>query len=502
MEGRAAANVVDLGYGGEAGIVMVGLPEEQDKELPLEALVAERGGELRFNIGRTRGRLAAGVGTLISSFGVAKRAKSGEAESAGVSSNEAAPAVSSEGEESAPGLAKEGAAAPAKSPSSQRSSLLTASVSIVALSAAAGLAVFLLPSHQADQAAVVSGGPGPAGDLSKADGPVMAPLASLSTVTPREALQDPVVVLPRPTGQDGLIAEVAALGPGSSVKDGVGKEKKGVREAGVAPVVAVEPAKEGHAPLSLIQAAPLQPNQRYELPSKAAARVAGLDAGGTSETVSIIEKEAAPGLVAAPAHEEASEPGVKEKGLDAGKKALNEGVSSAQETAVSAMITELSTNIHKNSDLLVKLQAEQKKLADAVAGKLADFERRLSIGEARRALDGASAAVMRASLPPETGESTVVAVTPAQPLLPTPVKHAAAKPTDKADKDAAESVLHYRVRAASPGLAMLAAVDQTGDDSKPLQVAVGGQVPGYGRVIKIAQRGLAWVVETEKGEIR
>jgi len=31
---------------------------------------------------------------------------------------------------------------------------------------------------------------------------------------------------------------------------------------------------------------------------------------------------------------------------------------------------------------------------------------------------------------------------------------------------------------------------------------VGGQVPGYGRVTKIAQRGLAWVVETEKGEIR
>jgi len=502
MEGRAAANVVDLGFVGEAGIVSVGLPEEQEKVSPLGVLVAERRAVPGANIERTRGRLAAGFGTLISSLSMAKRAKSGEAESAGVSSDEAAPVVSSEGEESAPGLTGEGAAAPAKSPSPKRSALLAASVSIVALSAAAGLAVYLMPSHHADQMAVVSGRPGTAADPSKAEGPVMAPLASLSTVTPREGLQDPVVVLPRPEDKDGLVAEVAALGPSSPKNDGIGKERKGVREVGVAPVAAADLPKEPQAPLALTQAAPLQPNQRYELPSKAATRVAVPGAGGTSQTVSIIEKEATPGLVAEPAPGEASEPGVKENRLDAGKKALVEAVPPEQETVVSAMITELSTDIHKMSEQLVKLKVEQKKLADATAGKLADFERRLNIGEARRALDGASAAVVEASLPAQTGETATTVVAPAQPLLTAPVKHPAAKAADKTDNETTESSLHYRVRAASPGLAMLAAIDQTGDDRKPLQVGVGGQVPGYGRVTKIAQRGLAWVVETEKGEIR
>ncbi len=502
MEGSASANVVDLGFAGEAGIVSVGLPEEQEKVSPLGVLAAERRAVPGSNIGRTRGRLAAGVGTLISSLSMAKRAKSVEAESAGVSLDEAAPVASSEGEESAPDLTKEGAAAQAKSLSPKRSALMTASVSIVALSAAAGLAVFLLPSHHADHTAVVSGRPGTAADPSKTEGPVMAPLASLSTVTPREGLQDPVVVLPRPADKDGLVAEVAALGPSAPEKDGIGKEKKGVREVGVAPVAAVDLPKEMQAPLPFIQAAPLQPNQRYVLPSKAAARGVGSDAGGTSQTVSIIEKDATPGLVAPPAPMDASEPGVKENRLDAGKKGLVEAVPPEQETVVSAMITELSTDIHKMSDQLMKLKVEQKKLADATAGKLADFERRLNIGEARRALDGASAAVVEASLPAQTGETATTVVAPAQPLLTAPVKHPAAKAADKTDNETTESSLHYRVRAASPGLAMLAAIDQTGDDRKPLQVGVGGQVPGYGRVTKIAQRGLAWVVETEKGEIR
>jgi hypothetical protein len=103
MEGRAAANVVDLGFVGEAGIVSVGLPEEQEKVSPLGVLVAERRAVPGANIERTRGRLAAGIGALVSSLSVAKRAKSGEAESAGVSSDEASPVVSSEGEESASG---------------------------------------------------------------------------------------------------------------------------------------------------------------------------------------------------------------------------------------------------------------------------------------------------------------------------------------------------------------------------------------------------------------
>ena len=60
----------------------------------------------------------------------------------------------------------------------------------------------------------------------------------------------------------------------------------------------------------------------------------------------------------------------------------------------------------------------------------------------------------------------------------------------------------YRVQAASPGLAMLADMDRGGEESKPIQVSVGGQLPGFGRVIKISQHGTSWVVQTEKGAIQ
>ena len=57
----------------------------------------------------------------------------------------------------------------------------------------------------------------------------------------------------------------------------------------------------------------------------------------------------------------------------------------------------------------------------------------------------------------------------------------------------------YRVTAASPGLAMLSLLDRSGGEGSQLQVAVGDQVPGYGRVTAIQQRGSAWIVQTDKG---
>jgi hypothetical protein len=59
--------------------------------------------------------------------------------------------------------------------------------------------------------------------------------------------------------------------------------------------------------------------------------------------------------------------------------------------------------------------------------------------------------------------------------------------------------LRYRVQAASPGLALLAEVGRGGGEGAQLQVAVGDQIPGYGVVKSVAQRGPSWVVQTEHG---
>jgi hypothetical protein len=49
---------------------------------------------------------------------------------------------------------------------------------------------------------------------------------------------------------------------------------------------------------------------------------------------------------------------------------------------------------------------------------------------------------------------------------------------------------------------MLSEVDNTGESGTQLQVAVGDQVPGYGRITAIAQQGATWVVRAERGSIQ
>ena len=56
----------------------------------------------------------------------------------------------------------------------------------------------------------------------------------------------------------------------------------------------------------------------------------------------------------------------------------------------------------------------------------------------------------------------------------------------------------YEIRAASPGVAVLGTLDGT---PAVVEVAVGDQVPGYGRVNAIVQKGRAWAVLCEHGAI-
>ena len=56
----------------------------------------------------------------------------------------------------------------------------------------------------------------------------------------------------------------------------------------------------------------------------------------------------------------------------------------------------------------------------------------------------------------------------------------------------------YEVRAASPGVAVLGTLDGT---PAVVEIAVGDQVPGWGRVNAIAQAGRAWAVLCEHGTI-
>ena len=58
------------------------------------------------------------------------------------------------------------------------------------------------------------------------------------------------------------------------------------------------------------------------------------------------------------------------------------------------------------------------------------------------------------------------------------------------------------VKGASPGLAVLAALNPMASSGNVIEVGVGDPVPGLGRVKKVYQRGTTWIVETENGLIQ
>jgi hypothetical protein len=49
---------------------------------------------------------------------------------------------------------------------------------------------------------------------------------------------------------------------------------------------------------------------------------------------------------------------------------------------------------------------------------------------------------------------------------------------------------------------MLSALDASGGEEQQLPVAPGDNVPGWGKVVSISQRGATWVVKTDHGLIQ
>jgi hypothetical protein len=183
----------------------------------------------------------------------------------------------------------------------------------------------------------------------------------------------------------------------------------------------------------------------------------------------------------------------------------------ADQVQVLELVTQMAAIVRDLRAQQTQLRADFGKTAGDYAARVADFERRLALAEAQHALSAAQiAGEPLASLPPASASApargalaaagpsagpagSATAVT--APVVVTPV--AAAVPAS--DKGAAK---RYRVQAASPGLALLAEIDRGGGDGAQLEVLVGDTVPGYGKITSIGQRGTAWVVTTEHGNIQ
>jgi len=158
------------------------------------------------------------------------------------------------------------------------------------------------------------------------------------------------------------------------------------------------------------------------------------------------------------------------------------------------MVAEMAHMVHDLKAQDAQLRADLRKASASATARLDDFERRLSMSEARRAMSAAAA----------PGEATPSAAEPAAPAVVLPIVARPAPFTVTPSLSGAGTAVsrRYRVQAASPGLALLAEVDRGGGDGAQLQVAVGDTLPDLGRVKSIAQKGTAWVVTAERGSVQ
>lgn len=163
------------------------------------------------------------------------------------------------------------------------------------------------------------------------------------------------------------------------------------------------------------------------------------------------------------------------------------------------LVTRLGISVRDLRTENAALRADVKASSDKVDNAVADFERRLALAEGRGAVNAAMGDVDAASDAPAS---------PASPSAPAPrsarlSRGPASQPVSlQTQAAAAGGPARYKVQAASPSLAMLSELDLSGGEGSQLQVRVGDQLPGYGRVGAIQQQGMAWVVKTDRGTIQ
>jgi len=168
-------------------------------------------------------------------------------------------------------------------------------------------------------------------------------------------------------------------------------------------------------------------------------------------------------------------------------------LSSRQVVDVLSVVTELGALVRDMRNENAQLRTQVATLSDTVANKTMDFEQRLGLAEARGSVAAAMGAGKPQAAAPASVIPAVVTVSGARTLRTMAVTPVSAP---------ARSARDYRVQAASPGLAVLSDTGAGPGQAAGLQVSVGDDVPGVGRITSIGQRGSTWVVQTDHGAIQ
>jgi hypothetical protein len=333
------------------------------------------------------------------------------------------------------------------------------------------------------------------GMLAEGQTKLMAPSAALATAPPREA---PNVSRDRPQVHETRGDEVNEI---LSFKGGDKAEASATEAPAAETRGTAEPAP-AH-PASETSAAP--PVASGGTPPPAIGQVKAVDVARppTSHPATPLPSAPTPGAVArdlaSPAAALPAEPGLVTAAKIGARLADLEMTVNDRPNEAHARLeaekaeTHTLEKIAELGALVTRLTGQVKDLQDKVQTdstgsdeKFADLTRRVALGEANRAVASA--------------ENAGSAGSAAQAREKGSADGSEAQERPRMKVSAADVKRTYRIQAASPGLAMLAAVDGSPDD-RPVEVAIGTELPGYGKVVSIEQHGEAWVVKADRGSI-
>jgi hypothetical protein len=173
-------------------------------------------------------------------------------------------------------------------------------------------------------------------------------------------------------------------------------------------------------------------------------------------------------------------------------------LSQAQQIQVIGLVKELGAQLRDTRTRVSELHDAVAQLSKQVETRTNDFEVRLGLAEAATELSASAKAGAT------TSSGTTLSVAAIVPAHPPGSRAAAAVPVPPPPPPAPErrTVKDYVVKGASPGLAVLSALNPVTGSPSVIEVAVGDQVPGVGKIKSISQRGTTWIVQTENGPIQ
>ena len=179
-------------------------------------------------------------------------------------------------------------------------------------------------------------------------------------------------------------------------------------------------------------------------------------------------------------------------------------MTSAQQVEVVGLVKSLGAQLRDTRIEVAELHQIVAQLSDKVETRTTDFENRLGLAEAAAIVQSsarAGAAPPPSDAPPPSPPMPPMSPT-TQPLRVASARNIVPLPVAPASLPERRTVKDYVVKGASPGLAVLAALNPLAGSSSVIEVGVGDPVPGVGRIKRVYQRGTTWIVETENGSIQ